>query len=94
MATPTFTNFNDILGFTNTITGGLWGVSICIALGAIATFSLYFEYKEKAFVGGGLIMLTIGALLSFANLINPMWVLLFLAYTSLMLIIARRSSRE
>lgn len=87
---PHITGTISLLGFMNTITGGIFGIGIIIALSIIIFMSLFDRGFEEALLVASMFATLIGILCAWMGIVSPLWIVLFLAITCVAVILNMR----
>jgi hypothetical protein len=77
----------SLLGFMNTITGGMFGIGIILALGVIIFMSLFDRGFEEALFAAAVFSTLICILAAWMGIVSPLWIILFLAITCVAVIV-------
>jgi hypothetical protein len=84
---PHVTGTISLLGFMNTITGGIFGIGIIIALSIIIFMSLFDRGFEEALLVASIFADLISILCAWMGIVSPLWIVLFLAITCVAVIL-------
>jgi len=87
---PHITGTISLLSFMNTITGGIFGIGIIIALSIIIFMSLFDRGFEEALLAASMFATLIGILCAWMGIVSPLWIVLFLAIACIAVIVNMR----
>jgi len=87
---PHITGTISLLDFMNTITGGIFGIGIIIALSIIIFMSLFDRGFEEALLAASMFGTLIAIMCAWMGIVSPLWIVLFLAIACIAVILNMR----